>query len=206
MAELLKRYYPRLVDVHNYIPGSSIAKKVDNWCTLNRKVLSKIEMKLSKETIDQLANSQPGVIESVLTDLRVKILKDCNADTEFLYSESEEKGKGGEKMISVILYLYSTIKLNYIFFVESARNSINPEVVANKTVPRHVFVKLKQELQEKKDAINILSEKVSHLESMLKLKDQRIKDLTTQIIAPLDLNLPTLALGNGIPKPRKSNV
>ena len=99
MAELLKRYYPRLVDVHNYIPGNSIAKKIDNWCTLNRKVLSKIEMKISKDTINRLANSQPGAIEKVLSDLHLKILKDCNADSEALYDEQEEKGKGGEKII-----------------------------------------------------------------------------------------------------------
>lgn len=102
MAELLKRYYPRLVDVYNYIPGNSIAKKIDNWCTLNRKVLSKIDMKLSKETIDRLANSQNGVIEKVLNDLRVKILKDSNTDSETLYSEAEEKGKGGKNICCLI--------------------------------------------------------------------------------------------------------
>lgn len=96
MAELLKRYYPRHVEIHNYIPGNSVAKKIDNWCTLNRKVLSKLDIKLGKEVINQLANSQPGTIEKVLTDLRHKILKDCNADRFSLYSEyddSEKKGK-----------------------------------------------------------------------------------------------------------------
>ncbi|XP_033227362.1 sperm flagellar protein 1-like isoform X2 [Belonocnema kinseyi] len=182
MAELLKKYYPRLVDVHNYIPGSSIAKKIDNWCTLNRKVLSKIEMKLSKDIIDKLANSQAGVIEHVLTDLHLKISKDCNADTETLYSETEEKGK------------------------EFARNAINPEVVADKTVPRHIFMKLKHELQEKKNAINMLSEKISHLESMLKLKDQRINDLTAQTTGSSDLKPSTPAVLTGTPKSRKSKM
>lgn len=96
MAELLKRYYPKLVDIHNYIPGNSVAKKIDNWCTLNRKVLSKLDIKLGKDVINQLANSQSGVIEKVLTDVRTKILKDCNADRNslyFEYEESENKGK-----------------------------------------------------------------------------------------------------------------
>lgn len=95
MAELLKRYYPKYVDVHNYVAGNSIAKKVDNWCTLNRKVLSKIDMKLRKELINQLANSQSGIIEKVLVDLRAKILKDCNAERVSLYS-GHENGKGGK--------------------------------------------------------------------------------------------------------------
>lgn len=90
MAELLKRYYPKYVDVHNYVAGNSTAKKLDNWSTLNRKVLSKIDMRLEKETINQLASSQPGIIEKVLADLRIKILKDSNADRESLYFGHEE--------------------------------------------------------------------------------------------------------------------
>ncbi|XP_024941562.1 sperm flagellar protein 1-like [Cephus cinctus] len=163
MAELLKKYYPRNVDVHNYVSGSSIAKKVDNWCTLNRKVLSKLDMKLGKEEIDQLSNSQHGAIEKVLMDLRTKILKDSNADRDSLYFGYEENGKG-----------------------ETVRSLLNSEEVTNKTVPRRVFVRLKEELEEKNKAIENLNYKVSHLESVMKLKDQRIADLTTQIIKPQD--------------------
>lgn len=96
MAELLKRYYPKHIDVHNYIPGNSIAKKIDNWNMLNRKVLSKIDMKLGKDMVNQLANSQPGAIEKVLINMRNKILKDCNADRDSLYSNYEENGRGGK--------------------------------------------------------------------------------------------------------------
>lgn len=73
MAEMLRVHYPRLVDVHNYIPASSVASKRENWCTLNRKVFTKIDMKLSKEIINQLANAQQGVIEKLLIDLWRKI-------------------------------------------------------------------------------------------------------------------------------------
>ncbi|KZC12017.1 PREDICTED: sperm flagellar protein 1-like [Dufourea novaeangliae] len=163
MAELLKRYYPRHVDVHNYIPGNSVAKKVENWCTLNRKVLSKLNMKLRKDEINQLANSQPGAIEKILTDLRIKILRDCNADRDNLYSEFNGSEKG-----------------------ETVKSVLNPEEIANKTVPRHVFVRLKQELEEKNDAISLLKQKVTHLESLMKFKDQRIADLSSQILKPAD--------------------
>ncbi|XP_033309745.1 sperm flagellar protein 1-like [Bombus bifarius] len=166
MAELLKRYYPRYVDIHNYIPGNSIAKKIDNWCTLNRKVLSKLDVKLGKDVINQLANSQPGVIEKILIELRAKILKDCNADRNSLYAEYEEDEKK-----------------------EVVKSVLNPEEIANKTVPRHVFVRLKQELEEKNELINILHQKVSHLESLIKLKDQRITDLTSQIIKPIEQSI-----------------
>ena len=98
MAELLKRYYPRYVELHNYRYRNSIAFKVDNWTTLNRKVLSKIGMKLSKNVITGLVYSKPGVIESVLADLRAKILKDCNADRDSLYFEYDDNGKGAKSL------------------------------------------------------------------------------------------------------------
>ncbi|XP_043253926.1 sperm flagellar protein 1-like [Colletes gigas] len=166
MAELLKRYYPRHVEIHNYISGNSIAKKIDNWCTLNRKVLSKLDMKLTKDVINQLANSQPGVIEKVLTDLRVKILKDCNAERDSLYFLYEENGKG-----------------------EEVKSVLDPEEIGNKTVPRQVFVRLKQELQEKNEIINTLNQKVNHLESLMKFKDQRIVDLSAQVVKSTEPSL-----------------
>ncbi|KMQ95572.1 sperm flagellar protein 1 [Lasius niger] len=179
MAELLKRYYPKHVDVHNYVAGNSIARKIDNWCTLNRKVLSKLDMRLGKEAINQLASSQPGIIEKVLADLRAKILKDCNADRESLYSGHEDSE-------------------------ETVKSVLNPDEVANKTVPRHVFVRLKQELQEKNDTISTLQQKISHLESIMRLKDQRIDDLTAQITRlPIERNVTTLrphVIGSGISK------
>ncbi|XP_014221294.1 uncharacterized protein LOC106648729 [Trichogramma pretiosum] len=72
MAEILKFYYPNLVAKHNYVPGNSIQTKRDNWNTLNRKVLMKIDMRLSAETIEHLAHSQPGVIDRLLVDFREK--------------------------------------------------------------------------------------------------------------------------------------
>jgi len=94
MAELLKRYYPKNVDVHNYVAGNSVAKKIDNWSTLNRKVLSKMDMKLGKDVINQLANSQSGVIEKVLADLRAKIMKDSIADRDAMYSNQSNRNQG----------------------------------------------------------------------------------------------------------------
>lgn len=69
-------------------------------------------------------------------------------------------------------------------FAEVIKSVLNPEEIASKTVPRHIFARLKQELQEKNDTISILQQKVSHLENMIKLKDQRIEDLTVQITRP----------------------
>ncbi|KAI4485694.1 hypothetical protein M0802_012590 [Mischocyttarus mexicanus] len=163
MAELLKRYYPKNVDVHNYVPGNSIAKKIDNWNILNRKILSKIDIKLSKDVINQLANSQSGIIEKVLIDVRAKILKDSNTDRDSLYFDYDDNGR----------------------VANDVKPILNPEEVINRTVPRHIFVRLKQELQGRNETINVLNKKISHLESLIKLKDQRIVDLTMQVKRPM---------------------
>lgn len=76
MAEILKFYYPRYVELHNYVPANNFNTKKENWNTLNRKVLAKIDMKLNKDTIHHLANATQGAIEKLLLELKTKILKD----------------------------------------------------------------------------------------------------------------------------------
>jgi len=38
VAEIIKYYWPKLIDLHNYVPASSFTNKISNWDTLNRKV------------------------------------------------------------------------------------------------------------------------------------------------------------------------
>lgn len=66
LAEIIKSYLPRLVELHNYPSCSSIIKKRDNWNVLNRKVLSKIGIKLNKNEIEEIINIKPLAIEHLL--------------------------------------------------------------------------------------------------------------------------------------------
>jgi len=75
-AEVLKLYYPRHVELHNYVSANSINTKKENWKMLNRKVLAKLDIKLSSDVIHQLANGSQGAVEKLLTKLRVKVLRD----------------------------------------------------------------------------------------------------------------------------------
>ena len=65
-AEMIKYHYPRLVDLHNYPSASSTKAKLINWETLNKKVLSKIGLKITKNEIDDLVRSKPNAIENLL--------------------------------------------------------------------------------------------------------------------------------------------
>lgn len=66
LAEILSVHYPKLVEMHNYPPRNSHSLKLNNWMTLNRKVLKKLRLNLCSNTMEQLANCAPGVIERVL--------------------------------------------------------------------------------------------------------------------------------------------
>lgn len=159
MAELLKKYYPRYVDLHNYCHGNSLSRKIDNWRTLNKKILTKINMKLSDNTIHQIVTCQDKAIENVLVKLRVRILKDCNDERKSLYSAYEDDELNSSRVDSLLDF----------------------DEIQNKTVPKLAFMRQRKELDEKNDVIVMQTERITHLESLIKLKDQRIADLTTQI-------------------------
>jgi hypothetical protein len=73
VAEVVSHFYPKQVDLHNYPAASSVAQRKVNWQTLNRKVLIKIGVRISDDTVQQLMDAKPGVIELVLREIRNKI-------------------------------------------------------------------------------------------------------------------------------------
>ena len=69
LAEMIKYHYPRLVDLHNYPSASSTKAKLVNWETLNKKVLKKLGVKITKDEIKDIVNSKPMAIENLLDRL-----------------------------------------------------------------------------------------------------------------------------------------
>ena len=69
LAEMIKFHYPRLVDLHNYPSASSTKAKLVNWETLNKKVLKKLGVKITKAEINDIINSKPEAIENLLKRL-----------------------------------------------------------------------------------------------------------------------------------------
>nr|CAD7393175.1 unnamed protein product [Timema cristinae] len=144
MAELVKHYYPRLVELHNYVPASSTSAKLINWATLNRKVLVKLRLQVHQKMIEDLAGAVPGAVEQLLVELHRHIMHNNSpAKGEMLGRTLDGEIKSGEQKMAL----------------------------ANK----------EKQMKEKEEAIYMLNSKVSHLESLLELKEQRIKDLTRQL-------------------------
>lgn len=66
LAEIIKHYLPKLVDLHNYPSASSTNQKNYNWTTLNNKVLRKIGVTISKQEINDIISCRSLSVEQLL--------------------------------------------------------------------------------------------------------------------------------------------
>ena len=73
VAEVVKYYYPKLIDLHNYAPAGKVQAKVENWNQLNSRVFKKMSFRVEASDIQSLANATPGVIERILRHLQVRM-------------------------------------------------------------------------------------------------------------------------------------
>ncbi|XP_070100588.1 sperm flagellar protein 1-like isoform X3 [Equus przewalskii] len=73
LAEIVKHFYPRLVDLHNYIPTCNTDQKLSNWSVLSRKVFHKLRLCISEVDIQKVVANTPGAIEPILCALREKV-------------------------------------------------------------------------------------------------------------------------------------
>ena len=66
LAEVIKFYLPKLVDLFNYPSSLNSQQKSYNWSTLNNKVLKKIGINLSKNEINDIITCKQNAIEELL--------------------------------------------------------------------------------------------------------------------------------------------
>ena len=75
LAEVIKHYLPKMVDLNNYLPASTTNQKCYNWNTLHTRVLKKINVKLSKKEINDIIMCKSLAIEHLLEKVYVGIEK-----------------------------------------------------------------------------------------------------------------------------------
>lgn len=102
-AEILKHYYPKLVELHNYPSTFNTKQKLSNWNTLCIKVLKKIHFSISQQEINDIINYKQNSIEMVLFRLYKMIVKnDPSAGNSILLNkpENEKEMKSELKSLS----------------------------------------------------------------------------------------------------------
>ncbi|XP_026728881.1 sperm flagellar protein 1-like [Trichoplusia ni] len=174
LAEILNVHYPKLVEMHNYPPRNSHSLKLNNWMTLNRKVLKKLRLNLCCNTMEQLANCAPGVIERVLVMVRDKIRRD---------EEMNKSTREAEQNLSSGGSYYEACGDDEHVLVVPIKTRVNGvlETVQQKVISYESYCALKEENKDVKEAADVLKQKVEHLDSLLKLKDERIDELQNQL-------------------------
>ena len=73
MAEIIKHFHPKLIDLHNYPAAHSVQQKANNWNTLNTRAFKKLGFQISKKDIENVVACSPEAVERVLLTVRYKL-------------------------------------------------------------------------------------------------------------------------------------
>uniref|UniRef100_A0A671YHM9 Sperm flagellar 1 n=1 Tax=Sparus aurata TaxID=8175 RepID=A0A671YHM9_SPAAU len=158
-AEVVRYFFPKLVDLHNYIPANSTQQKLSNWSVLNRKVFSKLNFHVPGETVRRIVLSTSGVIEPILCSLRERIDKKLEHTTENILDLDYYDTREQEKLPQPAVLCYSDMDPAFRLILQEKEQAV-------------------MALQE---TVELLQMKVSRLEHLVHLKDMRIDDLTRHL-------------------------
>ncbi|KAH8373268.1 hypothetical protein KR009_012190, partial [Drosophila setifemur] len=166
LAEILKRDYPRLIDLYNYPKKSSVQLKLANWETFNFKVLSKFNMTMSKEFMELLANGVHGAAEVLLHEVirlekRQRLAEERNAAMR-----QEQAWEENDEVKTVV---------------------VNKQVgdgivqVPQKMILYSLYEKMTRDSQAKDIIIDAYQQRLAHMENIIKVKSERIEELLMQM-------------------------
>ncbi|KAK2921934.1 sperm flagellar protein 1 [Channa argus] len=189
-AEVVKYFFPKFVDLHNYIPANATPQKLSNWNLLNRKVFSKLNFNIPEETVKRIILNTAGVIEPVLSALREKIEEKLEHTTDNIMDVEYYDTKNKEKEI----HLKTEAKRFMAQLVGGQINKYEKSAVKNskpqQTVQfytdmdptvRQILQEKDQEVMALQETVEILKMKVNRLEHLVHLKDMRIEELTQHL-------------------------
>ncbi|XP_039271984.1 sperm flagellar protein 1-like isoform X2 [Styela clava] len=176
VAEVVRHFIPRLVEMHNYTSANSTNQKLNNWQTLNRKVLSKLNFTIPASVMQEISECKPRVMEVFLFGLWQKIEEyiiktgsKIGGYQERPYYNARSSGpdvdsRTGESMVP-----------EYIVKNPVPLSQLNLDMLDTET--RLILEEKEQALLASMETVQILQVKISRLEHLLRLKDLRIQDL-----------------------------
>lgn len=198
VAKIVKRSHPRLVDLHNYTPKSSVALKLQSWQTFNQKVLKKLGINLTRSELEQLASAAPGAIESLFHEL-IAVTK-CSSPRprpRLSVSPTSSQKSVVIKKLANKNSVVRTLNRSLTQVIERSCSidsqpqvlTIDVNVVVNgqmkklskKVVEYEHYANAIRESAEKSRYINSIAERANHLENTIALKNERIDVLLHQM-------------------------
>ncbi|XP_075999202.1 sperm flagellar protein 1-like isoform X1 [Genypterus blacodes] len=182
-AEVVKYFFPKLVDMHNYSPANSTQDKLDNWNLLNRKVFSKLNFHVPEKIIRKIVLSIPGVIEPTLKALRQKINKKLQPTTDNMMNLGYYDPRNPEKLYTASCLMEAQIaEEKAIKYVKISKPQQTMQMLSDKEPAVCIILhEKKKALMALQETVEILQMKVKRLEHLVQLKDMRIEDLTQHL-------------------------
>ncbi|XP_077585991.1 sperm flagellar protein 1 [Stigmatopora nigra] len=188
VAEVVKHYCPKIIDLHNYTPASSTQQKLSNWNLLNRKVFSKLNFNVPEKSVKKIVLRSAGVIESVLSDLREKIELRLDHKAHILSNLEFYDVKNPETTITELTqsearYLsqmvHEEVKRDEKLKMETCSKIQHAAQFYSNLDPvvRQILKEKEHGVMALQETVEILQKKVNKLERLIQLKDMRIDDL-----------------------------
>ncbi|CAL8089852.1 unnamed protein product [Calicophoron daubneyi] len=193
MAEVMKYFFPKYVNLHNFATCNSSEAKKKNWQLLNWKVFKKFNFELSDDVIDSLVAAKTGTIEKVLLLLRTKIesiVSDENGKTYDCSPLAVDIGtspvfKGHIRRTPSLQAIPRSMspsanisqRLRCMPSNQGSRRTLAMDQDVSNSVPRMFYEDKVQECLALEETVEILNAKIRRLETLMKLKDSRIEEL-----------------------------
>eukprot|EP00916_Digyalum_oweni_P026655 GHVL01043755.1.p1 GENE.GHVL01043755.1~~GHVL01043755.1.p1 ORF type:complete len:227 (+),score=49.33 GHVL01043755.1:57-737(+) len=176
MAEIVSNAFPRLVDIHNYSPANSLSQKCYNWNTLNQKTFRRMGFRLHQDDIDDVANAVQGAIEKVLLLVQKKLAcfkkrqmaegyNSPGASPE--YSFDDDTSKLAPSRLRAAVKAHQTQDVDKLLQRQEALELLLTE--------------REETISELRQTVSLMSDKISKLEQLLRIKDSKIQHLTAKI-------------------------
>lgn len=189
VAQLIKKLYPKIIDLHNYQSGNSFQIKLQNWQTLNVKVFSKIGLHQTKASLEKYAKCVSGNIELFLCNLMTSY-KNNKPKEEICDKETQKNWRENDEIVIV-----------------NVSKKIGDAIIQmpQKMILYSLYEELHQEYKKKDAILNATQQKLTHLENIVKLKTERIDELTGQLTKVSSRNTTKLDMSLDLEN-RKSKV
>lgn len=208
-AEIVKHFFPNIVELHNYSPANNNEQKQYNWRTLNQKVLRKFPggYTIHQTDIDEVVKASPGAIERVLKVLRDKVIQNQRGQLKVQRQSAVHNIEGRaplhmnagpdtliERSRKVMASKDDVPRgmsgggggqealqgiLNGGFGGGAAPPPSKQRV--QQEVDNELLLEKEQTITELREMLVILSEKVKKLEQLVKIKDTKIESMQQKL-------------------------
>eukprot|EP00920_Eleutheroschizon_duboscqi_P038702 GHVT01092918.1.p1 GENE.GHVT01092918.1~~GHVT01092918.1.p1 ORF type:complete len:187 (-),score=6.19 GHVT01092918.1:1293-1853(-) len=184
MAEVIHYCVPGRVELHNYSPANSISQKRYNWHTLNQKVLRRFGLNLHSEDVEMLVQAVPHIVEGLLLLFMNKVSQmeregrlNRSADAVRISEAAKRLHSGRSSMDVGSSCEPSELADGGLGYDEVLRTE---STLSSYGAAEHHVV------EELRETVFILEERVRSLEELVRIKDEKIIALTERLLLQLE--------------------